>query len=240
MYEPLYRLAWAPPPPNLIDLCPLASPAAVATAPVINRSAEVALLTGESDRCHAQQHQRGPHPLTQGTSFPVSVDGRSVSPEITVVSTVSLDHWRVANRSKETKERGRRKDHEVDTTSVMMIDGSALAGAEHGILRYDGEKDEFRFKDADLEGVGTAHGLTEARHSSSLIFPPPLRNGDHLFPVFDRHDAWTVYGDPSCSIPHFYSGVGMKVLARDSWDCRSTWDSSDCWDCLDFWDFLHF
>lgn len=38
------------------------------------------------------------------------------------------------------------------------------------------------FKDADLEGVGTVHGLAEARHSLGLILLPPLQS--FLVPSF--------------------------------------------------------
>lgn len=67
---------------------------------------EVALLTGEDDRCQEQQHQRGPHPpLTEGTR-------RFLLPlmdvpfhEITVVSTL-LPRSLVSRTEREAKRRG--------------------------------------------------------------------------------------------------------------------------------------
>lgn len=79
------------------------------------------------------------------------------------------DHFRSA---REGCGRGWRTGHDFSTRGSPRRILGALRVRRTGRIQSE---DKFPFKDADLEGVGTAHGLAEARHSSGLILPPPRR-----------------------------------------------------------------
>nr|KAF7431621.1 hypothetical protein H0235_004545 [Vespula pensylvanica] len=93
----------------------------------------------------------------------------------------------------------------------------ALAGARKDlrstILPEDDRISEGKiaFKDADLEGVGTVHGLAEARHSLGLILLPPLQS--FLVPSFSS--VAHVFCLPVDSYPGTYEQLGRSSSLWD-------------------------